>query len=165
MWLKILDKQPIFAVFDAVSGQTLGILWLCSILHDFLCPVQSTKSQYRVWKETEVYYGTSKGNKYEIGGKYIFQYFLSQLYNLVILYITTGIREPFLCLALKLLLNTQSLLVSLSRFIIAHTLFILRSVSTYHTFYKIRCLWVVLRICKPFIIVLSNLSLLCSCGN
>ncbi len=80
----------------------------CSIVHDFLGPVQSTESQYHVWKETEVYYETSKGNKYEIGGKYIFQYFLSQLYNWVILYITAGIREPLLALALKLLLNAQS---------------------------------------------------------
>ncbi len=31
--LKILDKQQIFAVFDAVSGQTLGILWLCVVFY------------------------------------------------------------------------------------------------------------------------------------
>ncbi len=38
--------------------------------------------------------------------------------------------------------------LSLSRFAIARTLFILWSGSTYHTFYKIRCLSVVLRIWK-----------------
>ncbi len=56
-------------------------------------------------------------------------------------------------------------LLSLSRFAIARTLFILWSGSTYHTFYKIRCLSVVLRICKSLAIILSHLSLLCSCGK
>ncbi len=55
--------------------------------------------------------------------------------------------------------------LSLSRFAIARTLFILWSGSTYHTFYKIRCLSVVLRICKSFAIILSHLSLLCLCGK
>ncbi len=55
--------------------------------------------------------------------------------------------------------------LSLSRFTIAWTLFILWSGSTYHTFYKIRCLSVVFRICKSFAIILSHLSLLCLCGK
>ncbi len=51
-----------------------------------------------------------KGIKYEMEGKYIFQYFLSQLYHWVIIqYITAGIRETLLCLALKLLLNARLL--------------------------------------------------------
>ncbi len=33
----------------------------------------SPASQYHVRKENYVYYGTPKGNKYEMGGKYIFQ--------------------------------------------------------------------------------------------
>ncbi len=39
-----------------------------------------SKSEYHVWKGN-VYYGTRKGNKYEMGGKPIFQCFLSQLYH------------------------------------------------------------------------------------
>ncbi len=39
-------------------------------------PPQSAASQYCVRKENDVFYGTPKGNKYEMGGKYIFQYFL-----------------------------------------------------------------------------------------
>ncbi len=61
--------------------------------------------------------------------------------------------------------NRFLLSLSLSRFAIARTLFILWSSSTYHTFYKIRCLSVVLRICKSFAIILSHLSLLCLCGK
>ncbi len=39
----------------------------------------------------KVYYGTSKGNKYEMGGKYIFQCFLSQyIFGIIILYINCG---------------------------------------------------------------------------
>ncbi len=45
------------------------------------------------------------------------------------------------------------------------SLFILWSGSTYHTFYKIRCLSVVLRICKLFAIIISHLSFLCLCGK
>ncbi len=57
------------------------------------------------------------------------------------------------------------LLLSLSRFAIERNLFILWSDSTYHTFYKIRCLSVVLRICKSFAIILSHFSLLCLSGK
>ncbi len=46
-------------------------------------------------------------------------------------------------------------LLSLSRFAITRTLFI-QSGSTSHTFYKIRCLSVVLRICKSFAIILIS---------
>ncbi len=55
-------------------------------------------------------------------------------------------------------------LLSLLRFAIAQTVFILWSSSTYHTFYKIRYLSV-LRISKSFAIILSHLSLLCLCGK
>ncbi len=47
-------------------------------------------------------------------------------------------------------------LLSLLRFAIAQTLFILWSGSTYQTFYKIRRLSVVLRICKSFTIILIS---------
>ncbi len=59
-------------------------------------------------------------------------------------------------------------LVSLLTFEICdstYSVFLLWSGSTYHTFYKIRCLSVVLGICKSFAIILSHLSLLCLCGK
>ncbi len=46
------------------------------------------ESEYHVRKGNDVYYGTPKGNNYKMGGKNIFQCFLSQLYHwLIILYI------------------------------------------------------------------------------
>ncbi len=110
-----------------------------------------------------------KRNKYEIGDKYIFKYFLSQFYHwVIILYIklrASGGR--YYAWHWNWFWMHDRFLVSLSllRFAIARTLFILWSGSTYHTFYKIRCLSVVLRICKSFVIVLSHLSLLCLCGK
>ncbi len=69
-------------------------------------PQSAIPCSERKWCVT--YYRTPKGNKYEMGGKYTFQYFLSQLNHwVIILYITAGIREPILCLALKLLLNSR----------------------------------------------------------
>ncbi len=47
----------------------------------------------------------------------------------------------------------------------SHVLYVNYSSSAYHTFYKIRCLSVVLRICKSFAIILSHLSLHCLCGK
>ncbi len=88
------------------------------------------------------------------GVKYIFQYFLSQLYRLVIiLYIKCGHQGAAINMrgietAFERSVDRVIVSLSLSRFTIAHTLFILWSGSTYHTFYKIRCLSVVLRICK-----------------
>ncbi len=73
-------------------------------------------------------------------GKYIYQYFLSQLYRqVIILYIKCGHQG-----ALNNMLGTETAF----KCTIARTLFILWSGSTYHKFDKIRCLSVVLRICK-----------------
>ncbi len=88
------------------------------------------------------------------GGKYIFKYFLSQLYRRIIIpYIkyghqgtvinTWGIETAFER-------SVDRVIVSLSRDAM-HKLFILWSNSTYHTFHKFRHLSVVLRICKSFI--------------
>ncbi len=81
-------------------------------------------------------------------------------------YKIAGMREPLLCLALNCFWMHDCFLVSLSlsRFAITRTRFILWSGSTYHTFYKIR-LSVVLRICKSVAIVLRYISLLCLCGK
>ncbi len=90
-------------------------------------------------------------------GKYIFKYFLSQLYRqVIILYIKCGHQEA--------VINTQGIetafersvdhvIVSLSRDAM-HKL-CLRN-SSYHTFHKIRCLSVMLRICKSFAIILIS---------
>ncbi len=57
------------------------------------------------------------------GGKYIFQYFLSQLYHrVIILYIKCGHQKPLLiCGALKLLSNAQSLFTFTFAFEIHHS--------------------------------------------
>ncbi len=106
---------------------------------------QSTASQQRVWKEkmTEPLKGINTRWEENI---YIFFFSVLSLGNYTV-YKIAGMRE-----------------LSLSRFAILCTLFILLSGSAYHTFYKIRCLSVVLRICKSFVI-LSYLSLLCLCGK
>ncbi len=96
------------------------------------------------------------------GGKYIFQYFLSQLYcRVIILYIKCGhqgatINTRGIETAFERLVDRVIVSLLLSRFAIARTLFILWSGSTYHTFYKIRCLSVVLKICKSFAIILIS---------
>ncbi len=96
------------------------------------------------------------------GGKYIFQYFLSQLYRrVIILYIKCGhqgatINTRGIETAFERSVDRVIVSLSLSRFAIARTLFILWSGSTYHTFYKISCLSVVLRICKSFAIILIS---------
>ncbi len=75
-------------------------------------PPQSAASQYRVWKENDVYYGTPKGNKYEMGGKIhisIHSLAVISLGIYTVVYIIACIREPLLWLALKLLLNAQTL--------------------------------------------------------
>ncbi len=99
------------------------------------------------------HFSSSHSRKETQGGKYIFQYFLSQLYRrVIILYIKCGHQGA-----------TINMLGIETAF--KWTLFILWSGSTYHTFYKIRCLSVVLRICKSFAIILSHLSWLCLCGK
>ncbi len=96
------------------------------------------------------------------GGKYIFQYFLSQLYRrVIILYIKCGhqgatINTWGIETAFERSVDRVIVSLLLSRFAITRTLFILWSGSTYHTFYKIRCLSVVLRICKSFAIILIS---------
>ncbi len=98
-------------------------------------------------------------------GIYIFQYFLVQLYRLVtILYIKCGHQGAAINMR-----GTETAFKCTIAFYFhfrdsrSHKLFIQWSGSTYHTFYKIRCLSVVLRICKSFAIILSHLSLLCLC--
>ncbi len=82
------------------------------------------------------------------GRKYIFKYFLSQLYRrIIILYIKRG-HQGGIETAFER--SVDRVIVSLSRDAM-HKLFILWSNSTYHTFHKIRHLSVVLRICKSFI--------------
>ncbi len=87
-------------------------------VYDFLLSVKPNRSYIKNGPGSSklyhcsgwVYYGTPKGNKYEMGGKDTFQYFLWKLNHWIfILYITAGIREPLLCLALKLLSNAQLL--------------------------------------------------------
>ncbi len=113
----------------------------------------------------------SVAHRKETQGKYIFQYFLAQLYRwVIILYIQCGhqgaaINTRGIETAFERSVDHVIVSLSLSRFAIARTLFILWSGSTYLTFYKIRCLSVVLRICKSFAIILSHLSLLCLCGK
>ncbi len=86
------------------------------------------------------------------GKIYIFQHFLAQLYHWV--NTVNNMRHQGATnnmLALKLLSNARSRFTF--TFEIARTLFILWSNSTYRTFHKIRCLSVVLGICKSFIII------------
>ncbi len=90
----------------------------------------------------------------------IFKYFLSQLYlRVIILYIKHGHRGAFINtwgIETGFERSVDRIIVSFSRYAIARTLFILWSGSTYHTFHKIRRLSVVLRICKPFVIILIS---------
>ncbi len=107
---------------------------------------------------------SSSHSRKETQGKYIFQYFLSQLYCwVIILYIKCrhhinmrGIETAFKC-TIAFYFHFWDLR--------SHVLCVNYSGSTYHTFYKIWCLSVVLRICKSFAIILSHLSLLCLCGK
>ncbi len=110
---------------------------------------------------------SSSHSRKETQGKYIFQYFLTQLYRwVIILYIICGhqgaainmrgIETAFECTKKKMFHFRDSR---------SHVLCVNYSGSTYHTFYKISRLSVVLRICKSFAIILSHLSLLCLCGK
>ncbi len=97
------------------------------------------ESEYRFQKINYMYYRT---HKYEMGGKHIFQCFLSQLFSwVIILYINCGHQGA--------VINMRGD----SKFAITHTLCTLQSGNTYHTFYKIRYLSGVLRICKSSIIL------------
>ncbi len=104
------------------------------------------------------HFSSSRSRKETQGGKYIFQYFLSHLYSQInILYIKCRHQgDAFKC-TIAFYFHFRD-----SR---SHKLFMLWSGSTYHTFYKIRCLSVVLRIYKWFVIILSHFSLLCLCGK
>ncbi len=109
----------------------------------------------------------SLAHRKETQGKYIFQYFLAQLYRwVIILYIKCGHQGAAINMR-----GTETAFKCTIDFYFrfrdsrSHVLFILWSGSTYHTFYKIRCLSVVLRICKLLAIILSHLSLLCLCGK
>ncbi len=94
------------------------------------------------------HFSSSHSRKETQRGKYIIQYFLSQLYRwVIILYIKRGHQGA--TINMRDTENAQNrffLSPSLSRFTITWTPFILWSGSTYHTFYKIRCLSVVLKI-------------------
>ncbi len=115
------------------------------------------------------HFTSSHSRKETQGGKYIFKYLIiSQLYRrVIILYIKCGHQGVghWICGTLKMLSNARSLFTFTFAFEIRDRKFILWSGSTYHTFYKIRCLLVVFRICKSFAIILSHLSLLCLCGK
>ncbi len=106
---------------------------------------------------------SSTHSRKETQGKYIFQYFLSQLYCwVIILYIKCGDQGA----AINMLgIETAFECTIAFYFHFRSVLCVNYSGSTYHTFDKIRCLSVVLRICKSFAIILSHLPLLCLCGK
>ncbi len=110
---------------------------------------------------------SSSHSRKQTQGKYIFQYFLSQLYHLVIiLYIKCRHQGA----AINMLGTETAFKCTIAFYfhfwyLRSHVLCVNYSGSTYHTFYKTRCLSVVLRICKSFAIILSHLSLLCLWGK
>ncbi len=99
----------------------------------------------------------SLAHRKETQGKYILQYFLAQLYRwVIILFIKCGHQGATI--------NMLGIETARSLFTFTFTFEIcdrMNSVytmegSTCHTFYKIRCLSVVLRICKSFAIILIS---------
>ncbi len=109
----------------------------------------------------------SVAHRKETQGKYIFQYFLSQLYRrVIILYIKCGHQGAAINMrGIETAFECTIAFYFHFRDLRSYVLCVNYSGSTYHTFYKIRCLSVVLRICKSFAIILGHLSLLCLCGK
>ncbi len=110
---------------------------------------------------------SSSHSRKETQGKYIFQYFLSQLYHwVIILYIKCGDQGAAInMLGIETAFECTIAFYFHFRDLRSHVLCVNYSGSTYHTFDKIRRLSVVLRICKSFAIILSHLPLLCLCGK
>ncbi len=93
---------------------------------------------------------SSHSRKETQGGKYIFQYFFAQLYHrVIILYIKYGHQGAAINMrGTETAFNARSLFTFTFEIHDRTNSVILWSGSTYHTFYKIRCSSVVLRICK-----------------